>query len=124
MVLCERCAAIMAEDEREERAIAAVLPSHLHLYDFGDGVTTMPMPDFSGSGSYLTTSAAYLYDDRDRFLAVEIKFKKRKPGETNRLRLIDSTDFLDAIADGAKRFEADAKPRDPSGRLPMPVVHT
>ena len=26
------------------------------LYDFGDGVTTMPIPDFVGQGSYLTSS--------------------------------------------------------------------
>jgi hypothetical protein len=26
------------------------------LYDFGDGVTTMPLPDFANSGSYLTSS--------------------------------------------------------------------
>jgi hypothetical protein len=26
------------------------------LYDFGDGVTTMPIPDFTGQGSYLTSS--------------------------------------------------------------------
>ena len=26
------------------------------LYDFGDGVTTMPIPDFAGQGSYLTSS--------------------------------------------------------------------
>jgi hypothetical protein len=26
------------------------------LYDFGDGVTTMPIPDFGGQGSYLTSS--------------------------------------------------------------------
>jgi hypothetical protein len=33
--------------------IETVEPS---LYDFGDGVTTMPIPDFVGSGSYLTSS--------------------------------------------------------------------
>lgn len=33
--------------------IETVEPS---LYDFGDGVTTMPIPDFAGSGSYLTSS--------------------------------------------------------------------
>ena len=33
--------------------IETVEPS---LYDFGDGVTTMPIPDFSGQGSYLTSS--------------------------------------------------------------------
>ena len=26
------------------------------LYDFGDGVTTMPIPDFVGGGSYLTSN--------------------------------------------------------------------
>ena len=26
------------------------------LYDFGDGVTTMPIPDFAGQGSYLTSN--------------------------------------------------------------------
>jgi len=26
------------------------------IYDFGDGVTTMPIPDFAGQGSYLTSS--------------------------------------------------------------------
>ncbi len=26
------------------------------LYDFGDGVTTMPIPDFTGQGSYLTSN--------------------------------------------------------------------
>ena len=33
--------------------IETVEPS---LYDFGDGVTTMPIPDFAGQGSYLTSS--------------------------------------------------------------------
>jgi hypothetical protein len=33
--------------------IETVEPS---LYDFGDGVTTMPIPDFVGQGSYLTSS--------------------------------------------------------------------
>lgn len=33
--------------------IETVEPS---LYDFGDGVTTMPIPDFTGQGSYLTSS--------------------------------------------------------------------
>lgn len=33
--------------------IETVEPS---LYDFGDGVTTMPIPDFAGGGSYLTSS--------------------------------------------------------------------
>jgi hypothetical protein len=33
--------------------IETVEPS---LYDFGDGVTTMPVPDFVGQGSYLTSS--------------------------------------------------------------------
>lgn len=33
--------------------IETVEPS---LYDFGDGVTTMPIPDFIGQGSYLTSS--------------------------------------------------------------------
>lgn len=33
--------------------IETVEPS---LYDFGDGVTTMPIPDFAGQGSYLTSN--------------------------------------------------------------------
>lgn len=33
--------------------IETVEPS---LYDFGDGVTTMPIPDFTGQGSFLTSS--------------------------------------------------------------------
>lgn len=33
--------------------IETVEPS---LYDFGDGVTTMPIPDFTGQGSYITSS--------------------------------------------------------------------
>ena len=38
--------------------IETVEPS---LYDFGDGVTTMPIPDFVGQGSYLTSSI-FLYN--------------------------------------------------------------
>jgi hypothetical protein len=33
----------------------------VRLYDFGDGQTNMPLPDFSGSGSYLTSSICFLY---------------------------------------------------------------
>jgi hypothetical protein len=36
--------------------IETVEPS---LYDFGDGVTTMPIPDFIGQGTYLTSSIFY-----------------------------------------------------------------
>jgi hypothetical protein len=36
--------------------IETVEPS---LYDFGDGVTTMPIPDFVGQGTYLTSSIFY-----------------------------------------------------------------
>jgi len=36
--------------------IETVEPS---LYDFGDGVTTMPIPDFQGQGSYLTSNIFY-----------------------------------------------------------------
>ena len=38
--------------------IETVEPS---LYDFGDGVTTMPIPDFVGQGTYLTSSIFYYH---------------------------------------------------------------
>ena len=38
--------------------IETVEPS---LYDFGDGVTTMPVPDFAGQGSYLTSSIFFYH---------------------------------------------------------------
>jgi len=35
-------------------------PDGIQMYDFGDSTTTMPVPDFSGEGSYLTTSMCVL----------------------------------------------------------------
>jgi hypothetical protein len=31
------------------------------MYDFGDSVTTMPIPDFKNEGTYLTSSICFLY---------------------------------------------------------------
>src|SRR5258706_10543283 len=59
-ILCERWAAIVAEEEREQRAFAAVIPPHLKLYDFGDSVTVMPIPDMKDPGAYLSTSISFL----------------------------------------------------------------
>jgi len=105
MILCERCAAIVAEEERQERAFAAVIPPHLKLYDFGDGVTTMPIPDIEVAGSYLTTAIAFLQDlEGKRWCGMEIKYKKNPRSSS----LIDSTDILEKIAETVPRFESEA----------------
>lgn len=105
MVLCERCAAIMAEEEREEKAFARVIPLHLKLYDFGDSVTTMPIPDFSEGGGYLTSSICFLQDlEEKRFLGVRIDFKSGGRSKS----IIDSTNILERLEDAVLRFDAEA----------------
>ena len=106
-ILCERCAAIVAEEEREERAFAAAIPPHLKLYDFGDSVTVMPIPDMKDEGTYLSTSIAFLQNlEGTLFLGFEIKCKNRHGGP--RKSIIDSTDILERLAEAVKRFDAEA----------------
>ena len=50
--------------------IKKILPSHIHFFDFGNGVTSVPMYDPKGDG-WLTTSLSILIDDKGRGLRVE-----------------------------------------------------
>ena len=106
-MLCESCATDAAMKEREQRAFAHVLPSHLHLYDFGDGVTIMPKADFANQGSYLTSRMCYLEDSKGRLLPVDVEYlpKAKRSGGNS---IIDTTNILEAISEAAKRFDAEA----------------
>lgn len=108
LILCQRCAEIVAQEEREDRAFAEIIPPHLHLYDFGDGVTTMPVPDFSSSGSYLTASVCFLEDNAHRVLGVDVRHKKTPAGQKRPSSIIDNTNILEALAKAVLLFESRA----------------
>lgn len=38
------------------------MPANVELYDFVDGTYSMPMPDFSGDGSFLTSMCSVLIE--------------------------------------------------------------
>lgn len=74
---------ILEETLRDEK-----VPDGVQLYDFGDGVTVMPEPDFKLGGSYLTNSIAFLWknngDDSSLFLGVRLPYIADKKPDKHR----------------------------------------
>jgi hypothetical protein len=83
------------DSEHVKAEAAKILPPGLHLYDFGDGIVSMPKPDFEEPQSHLISYIFYLHDDNHRFKMTEI------PADTD-------ADLLNALPGAIARFETDA----------------
>lgn len=89
------------------KVIAGLALYNLTLYDFGEAVTVMPMPDFQNH-SYLTSHAIFVIDRKsNRAMGIEIPSLS-----------IDVDSLVDAVG---KMFWSMSADITPDGRLPKPI---
>ena len=107
MEKCPTCGRVKSPSHILENLAEEYLPKGLELYDFGDGITTMPM---SAPNGWLTTSIFYICQPQEKpkpwlFLGVSFDMKE---GEQE-LR----SKFISAV----ETFHSKAEPQAISGEI-------
>jgi len=100
-------------------------PPTITFYDFGDGVTTMPVPD-PQTGSYLTSSASW-FVELDAENPVPEKRLRRVLGFKYQIPVGSRGDeiynqILKAALRACEKFEELAKPIQEGEMLPLPEL--